>query len=211
MQSVRLPIGAAAVFLPRARLRADGCALAAPRTGLTVSLRDPDGRGVAGATVVVRDAADRVVATVTTSADGIARIADMTNGAFDIQITAPGFLDAMANVRVGAGQLVGVELTLDRTSGAPPNSNAVPRPPGIATPPVDNPPVPPARSGVPPRPRSPGAEPLAIASPLAPDDKVFLPIPDRWNISLPDWDRYGARGTTRTSAATGGIRTTATY
>jgi hypothetical protein len=23
---------------------------------------------------------------------------------------------------------------------------------------------------------------------------VFVPIPDRWNISMPDWDRYGARG-----------------
>jgi hypothetical protein len=163
----------------------------APRTGLTVSLRDPDARGVAGATIVVRDAAGRVVATVTTSADGIARVADITNGVFDIQITAPGFVDAMTNVRVGAGQLVSVELTLTRTAGPPPAPNAVPRPPGIATPPADTPPVPPARTGVPPR---PAVEPSTVATPLAPDDKVFVPIPDRWNISLPDWDRYGVRG-----------------
>src|SRR5712691_9835684 len=51
----------------------------APRTGLTVSLRDSDARGIAGATVVVRNAAGQVVSTVTTSADGIARVADITN------------------------------------------------------------------------------------------------------------------------------------
>ena len=22
----------------------------------------------------------------------------------------------------------------------------------------------------------------------------FLPVPDRWNLNLPEWDRYGARG-----------------
>ena len=166
----------------------------APRTGLTVSLRDADGRGVAGATVVVRDGVNRVVATVTASADGIARVADITNGVFDIQITAPGFVDAMTNVRIGTGQLVAVELTLARTAGPPATPNAVPRPPGVATPPADNPPVPPAGTGVPPQLRSPGAEPSPVATPFAPDDKVFVPIPDRWNISLPDWDRYGERG-----------------
>ena len=27
--------------------------------------------------------------------------------------------------------------------------------------------------------------------PLAPGEKVFLPVPDRWNLNLPEWDRYG--------------------
>ena len=163
----------------------------APRTGLTVSLRDADGRGVGGATVVVRDAANRIVATVAASADGIARVADIATGVFDIQIAAPGFVDATTNVEVGAGQLVSVELTLQRAAGPPATPNAVPRPPGIATPPAETPQGPPAQPGVPPR---FGAEPSTVATPLAPDDKVFVPIPDRWNISLPDWNRYGERG-----------------
>ena len=29
------------------------------------------------------------------------------------------------------------------------------------------------------------------AVPLAPGDKVFVPAPERWNLNLPEWDRYG--------------------
>ena len=71
-----------------------------PRTGLTVSVHDTDARGVAGATVVVRDASNRVIATVITSADGIVRIADILSGVLDIQIAAPDFVNAMTSVRV---------------------------------------------------------------------------------------------------------------
>ena len=42
---------------------------------------------------------------------------------------------------VDAGQLVSVELTLRRAAGPPATPNAVPRPPGIATPPAETPPV----------------------------------------------------------------------
>ena len=31
-------------------------------------------------------------------------------------------------------------------------------------------------------------------STLAPDERVFVPMPDRWNIWMPDWDRYGEHG-----------------
>jgi hypothetical protein len=42
----------------------------------------------------------------------------------------------------------------------------------------------------------PRAVPSSDAEPssLAPDEHVFVPMPDRWNISMPDWDRYGERG-----------------
>jgi hypothetical protein len=36
--------------------------------------------------------------------------------------------------------------------------------------------------------------PAAPAQPLAPGEHVFLPIPDRWNLTMPDWDRYGVGG-----------------
>ena len=34
----------------------------------------------------------------------------------------------------------------------------------------------------------------STAAPLPPGEKVFLPVPDRWNLQLPEWDRYGVRG-----------------
>src|SRR5213075_3179785 len=41
--------------------------------------------------------------------------------------------------------------------------------------------------------RRPGAE-TATAQPLPPDEKLFVAVPDRWNLSMPDWDRYGEHG-----------------
>ena len=179
-----------ALFIP-ALVAAQTGLPGAPRAGLSVAVRDADGRGVAGATVGVRDGANRTVGTAVTSGDGVARIADVPTGALTVQITAPGFVDAAASATVGPGRLVAIEVALVRTAAAPDVPNAVPRPPGIATPPADNPAVPPASAGVPLR---PGVEPTVIAVPLPPDDRVFVPMPDRWNLSMPDWDRYGARG-----------------
>jgi hypothetical protein len=166
----------------------------APRAGLTVSVVDADGRGVPGATVAVRDAGGRTVSTATTAADGVARIQDLTAGAFDILVTAPGFSDSTAAARVVTGQLIAIEVTLARLAAAPDNPNAVPRPPGVATPAGDDQALPPAGAGTPARRGGPGDDPGAAIVPLPPDEKVFVPLPDRWNISMPDWDRYGLRG-----------------
>ena len=163
-----------------------------PRTGLTVSLREMDGRAVPGAAVTIRDANGRTIASNPTNPDGILRVADIAPGTLDIQISASGFVAATTSVRVGAGQLVALELTLTRAGETPAGRNAVPRPPGVSTPPPENPPAtPPVRAGVPARPeRVPESTVIAIPA----DEKVFVPIPDRWNIGMPDWDRYGARG-----------------
>src|SRR6185295_16953224 len=39
----------------------------------------------------------------------------------------------------------------------------------------------------------PGRE-LAAPESIAPSQEVFLPMPDRWNISMPEWNRYGRGG-----------------
>ena len=165
----------------------------APRAGLTVSVLDADGRGVPGATVAVRDASGGTVSTVTTAADGVARIQDLAPGGFDVRATAPGFADAATTASVATGQLIAIQVTLARTAGAPDNSNAVPRPPGIATPAGEDQTASPANPGIPAR-RGLGDDPVGAIVPLPPDEKVFVPLPDRWNISMPDWDRYGVRG-----------------
>ena len=40
----------------------------------------------------------------------------------------------------------------------------------------------------------PKDDPNAVATPLPPDEKVYMPVPERWDLPLPDWDRYGVRG-----------------
>jgi hypothetical protein len=159
-----------------------------PRAGLTVSVRGDDGRPVAGAAVSVRTGATAPVAAAT-SADGIARIGDLAPGEYAVQVTAGGYNDASANATITAGQLAAVDVTLTRSAAAPAIDNQLPRPPGVATPDAEP-------SATPPLPAdAPRARSTDVEQPgLAPDEHVFVPMPDRWNISMPDWDRYGERG-----------------
>jgi hypothetical protein len=130
-------------------------------------------------------------ATATTTGDGIARIGDLVPGAYVVEVTAGGFGDATTKITIAPGQVANVDVTLARRSPAPIIENQLPRPPGVATPesePSDTPSLP---SETPRARRTDEPQPAAAS-----DEHVFLPMPDRWNISMPDWDRYGARGDT---------------
>ncbi len=160
----------------------------APRAGLTVLVRNDDGRPVGGAAVRVRAGA-AAPQSAATSADGIARIGDLAAGNYVVHVTAAGYHDASANVSITAAQVTAVDVTLTRSAAAPAIDNQIPRPPGIATPAADPSSTPPLPADV------PRATTTDVAqAPLAPDAHVFVPMPDRWNISMPDWDRYGERG-----------------
>ena len=163
----------------------------APRAGITVSVRSDDGRPVAGATVRLTSNDDgKPRDSVTTSGEGIARIGDLAPGDYSLQTFAAGYSENLiTHVGISAGQLRTIDVTLKRIATAPPIDNQLPRPPGISTPDADAtdvPPLPPAA----PRGRSTDVDQPG----LAPGEHVFVPMPDRWNISMPDWDRYGEKG-----------------
>ncbi|HVC19011.1 MAG TPA: carboxypeptidase-like regulatory domain-containing protein [Vicinamibacterales bacterium] len=166
-----------------------------PPAGLAVQVRDSGGRPVADAQVAVRDEAGRPAATATTAGDGVARVADLAPGTYTIAVSAPGFAPAMLTVGIGRGQLVSRTVTLAPSTGTTPRPlNPLPRPPGRKMPPAGAPPAGrPMRSGLPTG--TGGAAPAAVPpATLPPDAKVFVPMPDRWNITMPDWSRYGVRG-----------------
>lgn len=149
-------------------------------------VRADDGRPVPNAQVALqaRAASGRPVAfpdprRTTTTVEGIFRFLDLPAGEYSIAVSADGFEPLMrTDLRIGRAELVTTELVLKRI--ATPATAAVPA--------VLEPTAP---SQVLVRPR-----PDAIGEPreLAPDDKVFMRIPDRWNLPLPDWDRYGIGG-----------------
>jgi hypothetical protein len=153
-----------------------------PRSGVTLQVRDANGRGVAAATVTLRDAGRREVQQ-TTNADGIARFPDVVPGAGEVQVNATDFSPATRQVVVTRGATIAIEIVLNRTVPAPSTPGPLP---AQTTPP----PEPAPGSGLP---RATGGG-VQSASSLAPADKVFVPLPDRWNIGLPDWDRYGRGG-----------------
>jgi hypothetical protein len=137
-----------------------------------------DGRGVAGAEVVLRSGT-REVARTQTSGDGIFRFIDVPPGEYTVAVTREGYTPlTQPGLRVGASELVSVELKL-AGPGTGPGTAPTPRTmaPGPATP-----------YGTIVRPKD---DPNAVTTPLAPGDKIFMPVPDRWNLNLPEWERYG--------------------
>ena len=138
---------------------------------------DDGGRGLPGVDVVLRQG-NREVTRTMTSGDGIFRIIDVAPGEYSIEISREGYTSqTQRGLRVSASELVSVDLKM---------AGSAPRTAPAATQPID--PGPPTPYGNVVR---PGPDPEANAVPLVPGDKVFLPVPDRWNLNLPEWDRYG--------------------
>jgi hypothetical protein len=147
---------------------------------------DDRGRGVPGVDVDLRrrSQSGRPVTLAetrrtTSSADGVFRFLDLPAGDYGITLTRDGYTPLTRNdLRLGRSELVSVELTMTR-EGAPDLKPPVP------------PPAPTPYGSLPRRRGDASTEPGAA---MAPGEKVFVPVPDRWNLPMPDWDRYGVRG-----------------
>jgi hypothetical protein len=157
------------------------------QSSLQGMVRDAGGRPIPGVQVELRQraASGRPAAfgdtrRTTTSADGVFRFIDLPAGEYTIALAHAGFEPLTTDVlRIGRSELVTTELTMKPRGAEPPRT----------APPAPEPASPYGRV-VRPRPDA-ATEP---AKPLAPGEQVFLPIPDRWNLTMPDWDRYGAGG-----------------
>lgn len=149
----------------------------AGRSSVQGVVTEADGRPVPGADVILR-AGDRQVAQTTSSGDGAFRMLDVPPGDYSLSISKEGYAtQRQSGLHVSASELVTVDLKLQRTTAVP------------GTRPIE--PGPPTPYG---RVVRPGPEPNANATPLPPGEKIFMPVPDRWNLPLPEWDRYGIRG-----------------
>ena len=147
------------------------------RSSVQGVVTDADGRPIPAVDIVLR-AGDREVARTTTSGDGVFRLLDVSPGDYSLAVSKEGYApQTHGGLHVSASELVSVDLKLQRTSPVP------------AGRPVE--PGPPTPYG---RVVRPGPAPSVSAQPLPPGEKIFMPVPDRWNLPLPEWDRYGIRG-----------------
>jgi hypothetical protein len=139
---------------------------------------DQGGRGIPGVDIVLRQGT-REVSRATTSGDGSFRILAVAPGEYVIALSREGYVSVeQSGLRVAPSELVSVELKMN---GGPPGTIEKRIDPGPPTP-----------YGTVVRPREGRYEGEGV--PLQPGDKVFVPVPDRWNLPLPEWERYGARG-----------------
>ncbi|MHB8753589.1 MAG: carboxypeptidase-like regulatory domain-containing protein [Candidatus Acidiferrales bacterium] len=154
-------------------------------------LRDSAGQSVGGAKIRLQMLPSGKVFETESTGDGVFRFTSVPAGNYGVTITKSGFRTVFRNdLRVSAAEVVTMEFTMD----------ALTSPPMIQRPPQESgmQPAAPAQP-VAPLPsyhqiQKPAVRSATPAPPLPPYDKVFQPEPDRWDVAMPQWKRYGHGG-----------------
>ena len=163
---------------------------------------DPASRGIGGALIALTDRATGRTRTVSTNADGVFRLPDLAPGNYLLLVASDGFEKmSREDLRLDAGDVVTVELSLAPSAGSATSASRLPRMPelGPALPAVakseNSPGAAASYHELRHRPDSePGSEMAALPETLPPANSVFLEMPDRWNVAMPEWNRYGRAG-----------------
>lgn len=160
-------------------------------------VRDPAARGIAGALVALTNRATGLTRTVSTNADGVFRWSDLAPGTYLLLAQSDGFASLTRDrVILDAGDVVTLDLTLSPSAVSAAPASRLPRLPELG---------PPSRGAATPtapapygelrrRPDAQPGEEIAAPEILPPSQEVFLEMPDRWNVAMPEWNRYGRSG-----------------
>ena len=161
-------------------------------------VRQENGRPVIGARILLRSVATKQQSIKISDAQGVFRFPEVPPGAYEVTITAEGFEQfTNAAIQLKAGDDFVLEAALisaPSTNSAPPPFPQIPggvsNPPSVSTPtPSSTPPVV-IQDGIKQEQQKTETPPESLPS----SDQVFYPQPDRWLITMPDWDRYGTGG-----------------
>jgi Carboxypeptidase regulatory-like domain len=160
-------------------------------------VRDASARGIAGALIAFTNRATGVTRTISADAEGVFRLTDLAPGTYLLLAQSDGFEPMVRdNIRLDAADVVTVELTLVPSQRPATTASRLPRLPelGPETLAADTGTSAPSYREL--RRRADAEPGQAIVAPeiLPSAQEVFLPTPDRWNIAMPDWNRYGRGG-----------------
>ena len=154
----------------------------APKTTAAIQgiVRAEGGRGLPGATLTLKNQASGETRQTATDAEGVFRLLELPPGPYELRAERNGFEPlTRPDLDLAAGQVLALELAL-RPLPTPP------APPVVAPPPSPSPPTLPEQR--PTEVEPPAGETLPL------DEMVFIPVPDRWSIALPEWKRYAKPG-----------------
>ena len=157
-------------------------------------VREENGRPVIGARILLRSIATSQKMEKISDAQGVFRFLDVPLGDYEVTITAEGFQEfrnTAIQLKPGDDLILEVALvSAASTNPAPPPFPQIPG--GISnTPSTSAPALPPS---APPVVIQDGSKLEQKQEELPSSDQVFYPQPDRWLITMPDWNRYGTGG-----------------
>jgi hypothetical protein len=168
------------------------------KSALEGILRDPAGKPVIAARVVLHNLKSGTDHSTTTNAEGLFRLLDVPPGAYDLKISSEAFENfTEPSLQLKPGQVLTREITLTPLPAPPPTPTGLPEMPQVkpaVPPPAPAPPTPGKYPETVERTETTPGAALPPQQPLPPADQIFHPFPDRWLISMPDWDRYGIGG-----------------
>jgi Carboxypeptidase regulatory-like domain len=147
--------------------------------------------------IVLTNRSSGLTRTILTNADGVFRWSDLPPGTYLLLVQSGGFTSLTRDdVLLDPGDVLTLELTLLPSAIPVQPASRLPRMFELG-PPIFSGGVSAAAASYRQLRRRPDADPeQEIATPdiLAPSQEVFLEMPDRWNVAMPEWNRYGRRG-----------------
>ena len=161
------------------------------------TVHNDQGQGIPGAKVSVVSATGKTV-NVFTDAEGIFRLRDLPAGSYQVTAEKESFRTlTLRDISIKNGELLALDLKLELETGQPVPAKGPSGVPGAVQPPAGTPPA--APTGVYPGLRTaqppPTPGPLGIAPEQVPPESLnFSKESDRWDVPMPDWNRYGKPG-----------------
>ncbi|HWF12271.1 MAG TPA: carboxypeptidase-like regulatory domain-containing protein [Candidatus Acidoferrales bacterium] len=158
---------------------------------------DSAGRGIIGAVVAITNRSTGMAWTVSTDADGVFRWTELAPGNYLLLVQNEEFESVTRdNLTLDAGDGVTLELTLSPSTISTTINSRLPRMPELGSPAAMASAVGSFApyGGIRRRPDAGTMQEIPAPETLPPSQQVFLDARDRWNIAMPDWNRYGRGG-----------------
>jgi len=158
-------------------------------------VRGSDQKALPGADVQLKNMSTQVILTTVSNAQGVFRFVSVPPGLYDLIVRASGYkVFSNPEIQLKVGDDVVCEIALQQLSITAPTPTQIPELPsgnliaGATQSSSSQPEVPPALQGIPP------SDNAQRSVPLPSPDQVFRTEPDRWIVTMPNWDRYGIGG-----------------